>query len=136
MKFARIVFWIAALHGFLSVPPLYFLFDYVGRHDPPPITHPHFYYGFAGVALAFQLVFLVIATDPVRFRPVIVPAVLEKLSYAAAVGVLYLQDRLNAAQAVTAVPDSILCVLFVIAFLRTRPPAAASRVSIPNVRIP
>jgi hypothetical protein len=124
MKFARLVFCIAALHGFLSLPPLYFLFDYVGRHDPPPITHPQFYYGFAGVGLAFQVVFLMIASDPARFRPMIVPSVLEKLSYAAAVGVLYLQSRMSVTQAVTAVPDSVLCVLFVIAFFKARPAVA------------
>jgi hypothetical protein len=118
VKFARIVFLIAGLHGFLSLPPLYFLFGYVGRHYPPPITHPEFYYGFAGVGLAFQVVFLVIASDPSRFRPMIVPSVLEKLFYAAAVGVLYLQGRMSAAQAATAVPDSIFCALFVIAFFQ------------------
>ena len=123
MTFARIVFWIAGIHGLLSLPPLYFLFDYIGRLDPPPITHPQFYYGFAGAGLAFQLVFFVIASDPARFRPMIVPSVLEKLSYAAAVGVLYLQGRMSATQATTAVPDSILCVLFVIAFFKVRPTA-------------
>ena len=75
MKFARTVFWIAGIYGILSLPPLYFLFDYVGRTDPPPITHPQFYYGFAGVGIAFQLVFILIATNPARYRPMIIPSV-------------------------------------------------------------
>jgi hypothetical protein len=133
MRFARAVFWIAGLYGFLSLPPLYFLFNTIGRRDPPPITHPQFFYGFVGVSLAFQVVFWVIAADPARFRPMMIPAVLEKLSYAAAVAALWLGGRMTAAQSATALPDSILMVLFAMAFFKTRPPS--SRVWIPNVRI-
>ena len=46
MKFAKIVFWIAGIWGFLILTPLYFMFDVIGRQDPPAITHPGFYYGF------------------------------------------------------------------------------------------
>ena len=49
MKFAKIVFWIAGIWGVLVLTPLYFIFDLIGRKDPPPITHPAFYYGFVGV---------------------------------------------------------------------------------------
>jgi hypothetical protein len=42
MKFAKIVFWIAAIWGILVLTPLYFLYDTIGRQDPPPITHPGF----------------------------------------------------------------------------------------------
>jgi len=49
MKFAKIVFWCAGIWGFLVLTPLYFLFDRLGRQDPPPITHPGLYYGFVGV---------------------------------------------------------------------------------------
>jgi hypothetical protein len=52
MKFAKVVFWIAAVWGILVLTPLYFMFDVIGRQDPPPITHPAFYYGFVSVALA------------------------------------------------------------------------------------
>jgi hypothetical protein len=135
MWFARIVFWVAGLHGLLSLPPLYFLFDYIGRTDPPPITHPQFYFGFVGVALAWQMAFFVIATNPVRFRPMVIPAALEKLSYVSAVAVLYLRGRMSTAQAVTAIPDSILLVLFVVAFFKASS-GSGSRVWIPNVRIP
>ena len=64
MKFAKIVFWAAGIWGVLILTPLFFIFNSIGRNDPPPVTHPGFYYGFAIVGLAFQLVFVVIATDP------------------------------------------------------------------------
>jgi hypothetical protein len=138
MKFARTVFWIAGIYGILSLPPLYFLFDYVGRTEPPPITHPHFYYGFVGLALTFQLVFMVIATDPARFRPMMIPSMLEKLSYIGTCFVLHAQGRISFADAATAFPDIIFLALFLTAFFKTAPGnvGGSSRVWIPNVRIP
>jgi hypothetical protein len=72
MKFAKVVFWIAGIWGVMELTPLFFMFDTIGRQDPPAITHPQFYFGFLGVALAWQFVFLVIATDPLRYRPIMV----------------------------------------------------------------
>src|SRR5215469_6103014 len=69
MKFARVVYWVAGIWGILLITPLYFMFELIGRKDPPAITHPGFYYGFVGVALAWQIAFLVIARDPARMRP-------------------------------------------------------------------
>jgi hypothetical protein len=51
MRFARIVYGVAAAYGFLALTPLYFLIGKIGRDAPPPVTHPEFYYGFVGVAL-------------------------------------------------------------------------------------
>jgi len=120
MKFAKIVFGIAGIWGVLVLTPLYFMFDLIGRQDPPPITHPGFYYGFAGVGLAWQFVFFVIATDPVRFRPVMIPSVLEKFTYGIAVIVLYLQRRMHASDLTFAGTDLLLGVLFVVSFLKTK----------------
>ena len=68
MKFAKVVFWCAGIWGILVLTPLYFMFDVIGRQDPPPITHPAFYYGFVGVGLAWQAAFLIIATSPENRR--------------------------------------------------------------------
>jgi uncharacterized membrane protein YfcA len=57
VRFAGIVFRIAGVWGVLLITPLYFMSDTIGRNDPPPITHPAFFYGFAGAALAWQIVF-------------------------------------------------------------------------------
>ena len=121
MKFAKTIFWCAGAWGVLVVTPMYFLYSKIGRYSPPPATHPEIYYGFVGVTLAWQFVFLLIATDPARFRPMIIPAVLEKLSYVIAIVVLYAQNRITVVQLSTAVPDGLLGLLFVIGFLKTRP---------------
>jgi hypothetical protein len=52
MRFAKIAFWIAAIWGVLVITPPYFMFDLIGRKDPPPITHPAFFYGFGRARLA------------------------------------------------------------------------------------
>jgi hypothetical protein len=125
MKFAKIVFRIAGIWGFLIITPLYFLFDLVGKNDPPPITHPGFYYGFVGVALVWQFAFLIIASDPIRFRLLMIAAILEKLVYSVPVIILVSQKRMNPNDLVFAGIDLFLGVLFVFAYLRTpRAPAA------------
>ena len=95
MKFAKVVFWVAAIWGILVLTPLYFMFDLIGRQDPPPITHPAFYYGFVGTAIVWQFAFIVIARDPDRFRMMIIPAVLEKFGNCATLFVLFAQHRLD-----------------------------------------
>jgi hypothetical protein len=121
MKFARLVFYCAGGWGVLVITPMYFMYSKIGEYSPPPATHPEIYYGFAGVTLAWQLAFFVIASDPARFRPMIIPSAVEKLSYVIAVVVLYLQSRITTVQLSTGAPDALLCVLFAIAFFKTRP---------------
>lgn len=132
MKFAKIVFWIAGIYGVLVIAPLYFLFDTIGKQDPPPITHPGFFYGFAGVALAWQVAFFVIATDPVRFRPMMIPSIIEKLTYGGAVIVLYLQQRMRAPDLVLGCVDLLFAVLFLIAFSKTKKLQPGSKLSNPR----
>ena len=119
MKFAKIVFWVAAIWGFLFITPLYFMFNLIGEKDPPPITHPAFFYGFVGVALVWQIAFAFIARDPVRFRPLMIPAVLEKLVYSIPVMVLVAQKQTNPNDLLFAAIDLTLGVFFVLAYLRT-----------------
>ena len=127
MKFAKIVFWVAGIWGLLVLTPLYFMFDLIGRNDPPPITHPGFFYGFVGVALAWQVAFIFIATDPARYRPLMIPSILEKVSFAAAVIILVLQGRMHKSDLVFVCTDLLLSLLFVIAYFKTPTPVAVAR---------
>jgi hypothetical protein len=120
MKFAKIIFLVAAVWGVLLLTPLYFIFDMIGVQDPPPITHPAFFYGFAGLGLAWQVAFFIIARDPVRFRPMMIPSILEKIGYGAAVVVLYAQGRMHPQDLAFGCVDLLLAVLFAVAFVQTR----------------
>jgi hypothetical protein len=123
MRFAKIVFWIAGIWGLLVLTPLYFMFDIIGRNDPPLITHPGFFYGFVGAGLAWQVAFIVIATNTVRYRPLMIPSVLEKVSYGAAVIALVLQGRMHKSDLLFAGTDLFLGLLFVIAYFKTPRPS-------------
>lgn len=136
MRFARIVFTVAGIWGLLVIVPLYFLEDLIGRQSPPAITHPEYFYGFAGVVLAWQLAFLVIARDPVRNRLLILPAIVEKVSFVLAGLLLFVRHRISASQALPAAPDLVLAILFVAAFLRTGPAARPGAESNRRARAP
>jgi len=120
LKFARIVFIVAGVWGVLIIVPLYFIYDFIGRQSPPAINHPEFYYGFAGVTLAWQVVFLLIARDPARYRVMIIPSILEKLLYVIAILLLFTNGRVSVSQAISSTIDLMLALLFITAFLKTR----------------
>ena len=119
MKFAKYLFYVAGVWGILVITPLFFIFDKIGQQDPPPVTHPLFYYGFAGVALAWQFVFLVIGSNPARFRPLMLVSILEKLGYFLPAVVLYLQHRVHPVDLLISCGDALLAVLFFVAYLKT-----------------
>jgi hypothetical protein len=119
VKFAKIVFWIAGIWGVLVITPLYFMFNLISRNDPPPLTHPGFFYGFVGTALAWQIAFFFIATNPARYRPLMLPSMFDKFSYAGAVFVLVRQGRMHPSDLVFGGVDLVLGILFVLAYLKT-----------------
>ena len=119
MRFARITFIAAGVWGVVVLTPLYFLLDLTGRQYAAPTTYPHFFYGFLSVAMAWQIAFLVIGSDPVRFRPLMIAGVVEKFAHVAGVAVLYGQARISPADAMAAGPDLLLGLLFIAAFVKT-----------------
>jgi hypothetical protein len=121
MKFARIVFFVAGIWGVLVITPLFFMFDLIGRQDPPPITHPGFYYGFVTTALAWQIAFFFIARDPLRHRLLMLPSIFEKFAYVIAMTALYTQHRIRPSDLVFDTVDLLFGILFVISFVKTRP---------------
>ncbi|WP_374349895.1 hypothetical protein [Chitinimonas sp.] len=122
MLFAPRVFAIAAIYGILALLPLYFAEPLLNQLFPPAITHPEFYYAFLGVALAWQVAFVLIAREPARLRPIMLPAVLEKLGYGLALLTLFASGRLPAMAIGTAIGDLLFAVLFFIAWRKTPEP--------------
>lgn len=120
-RFSRAVFLAAGIYGIAVLTPGFFSESMASKLMPPAITHPEFYYGFFGVALAWQVAFLTIAADPMRFRPIIPAAILEKLIYFVSCFVLYLFHRVPPLVMAGAIIDLILGTLFAIAYVRLKP---------------
>jgi hypothetical protein len=126
VQFARIVFRVAGIYGVLVLAPIYFLENKIGRDTPPAITHPEYFYGFIGVGLAWQFLFLVLSTDPVKYRPMILPSILEKISYGIALAVLFSQHRLPLSVLAVGSMDWIFAFLFLAAYFTTKPATATA----------
>lgn len=109
------IFRIAGIYGLLVLTPLYFLEDRL----TPPSPHPEQYYGFLGVGIAWQLAYLVIATDPVRYRLLMLPGIVSKVTWAGALVALFAGGRVAADAFWLGQIDWLLAALFLYAFLRT-----------------
>jgi hypothetical protein len=121
VRFARIVFVAAGIWGIGVLTPLYFLVDVTGRHYAAPAAYPQFFYGFLSVAMAWQIAFIAIGSNPARFRLLMLPAIVEKIGYVATVLVLHVQHRVTTLDATAAGPDLLLAVLFAVAFVKSAP---------------
>ena len=126
MRFAKAVFLIAGIYGLLILTPIYFMEGKIGRETPPAITHPEYFYGFLGAGVAWQIVFLMLSRDPVRYRAMILPSVLEKVSYGIALVLLFTQHRLPLSVLTIGSVDWIFAVLFIAAYVSTRPDHAVA----------
>ena len=49
--------------------------------NEPTVIHPEYYFGFVMVGLVWQIAFLVVGSDPVRFRPIMPVCMCEKFFY-------------------------------------------------------
>jgi hypothetical protein len=134
IKFAQRLFLAAGIFGVVVVTPLFFLEKPLGQDHPPSSAHPEFYYGFACVTLAWQIVYLMMWRDPLRFRPILIPAIMGKTSFAISVLVLFAQKRTEAASVWAASIDLILAALFVWAFLALRGQKGQTPVQTSEVR--
>lgn len=124
-RVARRIYTGAAIYGFLALAPQYFSEATINRLFPPAIAHPEYFYGFTGLALVWQFAFLLIARDPVRYRPLMPITWLEKLSFGGACLVLFALGRIPAATLGFGLADMSLGLLFVWAYRRT--PAGDTR---------
>jgi len=78
MKFARWIFLVAGILGLLSTVPLVFAEKVMG------VERPEFFYGFVLLNICWQILYLVLSSDVIRFRPIMIPAFLAKASGTAA----------------------------------------------------
>lgn len=117
--FVSRVFWIAAIYGIVLIPPQFFLETKTGLDFPPAITHPEFYYSFLGVALAWQFAFVLIARDPIRYRPMMIPGLLEKVAFGLSGVILYLGGRAAWLPLAAGLVDLVFAGCMAWAYLRT-----------------
>jgi hypothetical protein len=121
--FARRLFLFAGIYGVLVVAPLFFLEDQIGKQSPPAITHPEFYYGFVCVTFAWQIVYLMLYREPIRLRPVLLPAIVAKAGFALSVMVLFATGRLAVGSVFLPGIDLILAGFFLWALLGLKSPS-------------
>jgi hypothetical protein len=121
VRFSRWVFLLAGVIGLFELVPLYFYEPTLNRTQPPALTHPEFYYGFLGVAVAWQIAFLIMSRDPQRYQPLLPALFLEKLLYPLAAYVLYARGRVNGLTLAVASADLVWLALFVAVWARTTP---------------
>ena len=98
----------AALYGFIGAGMLYF--------TDAPDPHRLLYFAFAGIALVFQGVFLVIARDPRRYAAFLPLCVFEKLSFGIPALAFAARGQAEAAMALGGAVDLVLAGLFVVAW--------------------
>jgi len=118
MKLASRIFLIAGIYGLIVLVPQYFTEKLFSEQNPPALTHPEFYYGFVGIAAAWQIVFLIISRDPFRYRALMIPSVLEKITFGGAVLILFGQKGISKTTLGFAIVDLCLAVLFTIAYFK------------------
>jgi hypothetical protein len=121
MRFARFTFIAAGIWGLAVLLPFYALVDVTGRHYAAPTEYPQFFYGFFAVALAWQLAFLLIGSNPARYRALMPLGVVEKLGWVVTLAMLHRQGRVAAIDVQALWPDLVLGLLFIAAFVATRP---------------
>lgn len=88
---------------------------------PVPVEAPVWFYGFNSVALTFQFVFALMATDPIKYRDLMPLAMLEKFGFVACCIKLHREGRLQPMMRLGASIDALLGVAFGLAYYVTRP---------------
>jgi hypothetical protein len=126
MRVIKTIFLLAGISGILLTAPAFFLEQWAGGFNPPPVNHPEYYYGLVGIVLVFQLFYLLIATDPVCYRPVMLLGALGKGWFAVTVVVLVVMGRTAPFWLGFVAFDGTWVVVFLIAFARTPAERSAS----------
>ena len=109
------MFRIAGVYGIVVVAPMLFF----ERQIAPGLTHPVYFYAWVSVTLVWQILFLVLSTDPIRYRPMMLVSVLEKATAVIAIPWLYVLGRIGGPWPGVVAVDLAFGVLFLAAYWRT-----------------
>mgnify|MGYP001611657134 FL=1 len=120
MKSVKYIFIVAGVYGLIVLLPMYFSESRFNVDFPPAITHPEYFYGFIGFGIAWQILFLLIAINPMRYKVMMIPGIIEKFSYSIAVIILFSQQRIPIMIFSSAIIDLLFGVLFIYAFFKTK----------------
>lgn len=110
-KAPRRIFTVAGIYGLIVLLPLYFS-EHAIAPMGQPLTRPEYYYGFIGAACSFQLVYLMIGRDPVRFHPLMPLTLIAKLSFTIPVAILFLSGRTDLFVMIMASIDALIGLAF------------------------
>jgi hypothetical protein len=116
MKFAKWTFRTAGIFGLIVMIPMLFVENLIEQIMPPSVNHPEFFYGFVVLNICWQILYLFLAKDPMRFRPIMIPAFLAKASAPVALIWLYLQGRISSQWITTSIMDGVFAILFLVSY--------------------
>lgn len=80
-------------------------------------NRPEFVHGFFLVTFAWQVAFLIISTDPMRYRLLMLAAMLEKFPFTLAVLALYALGQVGIVALALGLIDGVLGILFSVAYV-------------------
>jgi hypothetical protein len=118
IRLARWIFSLAAVYGIpLFVTWFFHTPHMVGRASS---QQPEIYYGFAGLGLAWQIAFLLIASDPLRYRPLmLIAAIGEKFLFSGLLVLLLIRGIARPHWIPAAVIDFVLGCGFLLSYVLT-----------------
>jgi hypothetical protein len=100
-----------------------------------PWQQPEIYYGFATMGLAWQVVFFLIASDPFRYRTLmLVSAIYDKFAFVVVLVALLIKHRARPHWIPPAIVEFVFAVAFFLAYLSVA--AATTKAELPQMNAP
>jgi hypothetical protein len=118
MRFAKYVFRIAGVYGLLVTFPLYFMEQRNGLSSRSQSSRILLLIHWCHRCI--QILFFFVASDPVRYRPLMFLCVLEKVSLVPTFFILFPQGRYPVLGIPFVVIDLAFGILFVFAYIKTK----------------
>jgi len=127
MRFRNNAFWWGGVYGVLLAVAFFLGEKVIVAKMPPELTHPEYYYAFAGALLVWHLLYLYIANHLQECRAIMPFATLEKISFALPVLALYASGRVTSLGLVGgALVDLVWGALFFVTYVKLKPSLTAA----------